>query len=76
MVSVACPNGDQCFGGFSGGIARKRTNFGRSPEVFSRWPDCSKMYFIENLNQVTNSTPQKFKKFINVDNQISRIIQL
>jgi len=31
-------HGGQCFGGFSGGNVRERTNFGRRPEVFSWWP--------------------------------------
>jgi len=33
-VSGARVNGGQCFGGFSGGIARERTNFGRRPEMY------------------------------------------
>lgn len=76
MVSAACTNGSQCFEGFSGENAQERTNFGRSSEAFSWWPNYSKMYFTANLNQVINSTPKKFKKFIDMDNQILRIIQL
>jgi hypothetical protein len=38
--------GSQCFGGFSGGNAQERTNFGRRPEALSQWLEYNEEYCI------------------------------